>query len=154
MWPCFFDSGTFDIIKLKSRPKTLALRWGISFGLRDPGPSAFCSYNKGLLPSPFRAKSISIDPPYWFTHERIIDGWNYFFAERPGGFGCWQKEETGRWRREVSLYFDSSNKKNLSFSGSSFPAEDLAPVGGREDKLEMETGCNRIQSIIQQIIQV
>ena len=26
MWPCFFDSDTFDIIKLKSRPKTLALR--------------------------------------------------------------------------------------------------------------------------------
>ena len=64
MWPCFFDSGTFDIIKLKSRPKTLALRWGISFDLRDMGPSAFCSNGNGLSPYPFRAKSISIDPPY------------------------------------------------------------------------------------------
>jgi len=36
--------------------------------------------------------------------------------------------------------------RQMEKRGSSFPAEDLAPVGGREDKLEMETGCNRIQS--------
>ena len=39
--------------------------WGTSFDLRDMKPSGFYSYGIGLLPPPFRAKSILIDPPYY-----------------------------------------------------------------------------------------
>ena len=52
--------------------KSSICRWGTSFDLRDMKPSGFYSYGIGLLPPPFRAKSILIDPPYWTWKSQLL----------------------------------------------------------------------------------